>query len=198
MDDNNNGVWNPLEENNEPAFPPATIEENKPIEVTFETQKNESSQEYYVSGHTGSDDYRQAFDAGRIMDMQEFAKLPELKSITRNITAAAILCYISAAITGIAIFALGNFNGISFSPLNFIDVGILLACGLFLQLRRSFPAAIVILVYGAINVISVLVMTGKLGGWLVLLAGIFAVIYCYKLKKAYKEYLATGRVNPNA
>ena len=51
---------------------------------------------------------------------------------------------------------------------------------------QSRVASIILLVYAAINVIYLLIETGRLGGWWIAVVGIYAVIYTFKFQKAWK------------
>lgn len=61
------------------------------------------------------------------------------------------MCYISAGITAILGLAATNIAGVNFSPIVLVDAAIILALGLFIHLKQSFPAAIILLVYGLAN-----------------------------------------------
>ena len=96
-----------------------------------------------------------------------------------NITTASIMCYISAGLTMILGLIGGNY-------LVIVEVLLMAGLGLWLHLSKSTVAAWIITVYAAINTIFTLVTTGTPGGWLVLMAGIYAIIGCRKFNKAYK------------
>ena len=98
----------------------------------------------------------------------------------KNIMASAILCYVSAAIT--AVFAL------LFNPFMFLDVIIVLVLGLLIHLKQSRVCAVILLAYSLFNCIVSLLSTGQLSGWLIILAGAFAVYYTFQLEKAYREF----------
>ena len=122
------------------------------------------------------------------MSKKEFLQLEQNKSLRTGMLSSAIACYVCAALTaiiGIAGTQLANFQG---SPSMLIDAGFLLLCGLFIHLKQSFPGAVVLLVYGIINIIAMIILTGTAGGWLIALVGICAVYYTYKFNKAYKAF----------
>lgn len=114
---------------------------------------------------------------------KEFLKLPENKKIRKEINGAAIICYICAGITLLVSLATGSFSSI-------VDVVILVGLGLGIHLAKSKVCAIILTVYGAINMIIITAANGSLGGWLPLAAGIFALVYTIKLSKAWKAYNA--------
>lgn len=96
-----------------------------------------------------------------------------------NITTASIMCYISAGLT----LVLGL---VSMNIFALIDVLLVGGLGLWLHLSKSTVAAWLITAYAAFNTIFTLVTTGTPGGWLVLMAGIYAIIGCRKFNKAHK------------
>lgn len=119
----------------------------------------------------------------KVATKKEFLKLPENKKYRKEINGAAIICYICAGITLLASLATGSFSSI-------IDVIILLGLGLGIHLAQSKVCAIILTIYGAINMIIITAANGSLGGWLPLVAGIFALVYTIKLSKAWKAYNA--------
>lgn len=122
------------------------------------------------------------------MTKKDFLQLEQNKSLKTSLITSAILCYISAGITAIAGLASANVAGISFSPLMLIDAILILAIGLIIHLKQSFPASVVLLIYGVINIAAMVIMYHKLGGWLILVAGICAVYSTYKLNNEYKAF----------
>ncbi len=104
----------------------------------------------------------------------------------RNCIAAAIIGYVSAGAT--ALFACTGLLGMNVFSL--IDAAIALTLSLLIHMLRSRAAAILLLIYGAYNVIYSLVTTGSIGGWLIALAGVMAVIGAFACAKEWKAYLA--------
>ena len=115
------------------------------------------------------------------LSLRKFLKLPENNKIKSNINSAGIICYICAVLTLVVSLVGGG--------LNFVDPTILLILGLFIQIGCSVIASFILTAYGIFNVIYMIAVTGKLGGWLVPVAGVIAVIYTIKAKSAYKKYL---------
>lgn len=98
------------------------------------------------------------------------------------IKSAAIWGFACAAITFIVICLVqGNWYGL-------IDVAAVAVCSVFVLLMYSRVSAIIMLAYAAYNTVSSIVLYGQLGGWLLLLAGIFAVIATFGAAKQWKEY----------
>lgn len=116
----------------------------------------------------------------RNISKAEFYRSHASDKMCKNIRASAILCYVSAAIT--AIFA------IMFNPFMFLDVIIVLVLGLFIHLKQSRVCAVLLLAYSLFNCVVMLLSTGQFSGWLIILAGVFAVIYTFQLEKAYQEF----------
>ncbi|MCR4654462.1 MAG: hypothetical protein K5744_12390 [Eubacterium sp.] len=111
----------------------------------------------------------------------QFLDLPDEIKIKKNIRGSAIISFVCAAITFIFLL-------ITQSYWSLLDVAILVACGGFILKRASKIASIVLLVYGALNFFYTLLTMNTPGGWLIVLSGVYAVIYTWKLDKEYKEY----------
>lgn len=120
--------------------------------------------------------------APKAANKKEFLQLPENKKLRKNINTAGIICYICGGITLLFSLAVGNLFGI-------IDVLLLVGMGLGIHLKQSMACAIILTVYAAINFILSLT-SGSTAGWLVLLAGIFGIVYIANLNKAWKAYQA--------
>ena len=113
---------------------------------------------------------------------KEFLQLPENAKLKKELRTSAIICYICAGITLlVGLFAAEN-------PYVFIDVALLVGLGLGIHLKQSKACAIALVVYAVINTVIGLASTGRFSGWLILLAGVYAVIYTFKLDKAWKQY----------
>ena len=116
----------------------------------------------------------------RNISKSEFCRSYAPDKMRKNIRASAILCYITAAIT--AVFA------ILFNPFMFLDVIIVLVLGLLIHLKQSRVCAVLLLAYSLFNCVVMMMSTGQFSGWLVILAGVFAVIYTFQAEKAYQEF----------
>lgn len=129
---------------------------------------------------------QQAYQQAAPQTFEEFCKLPQFMKYVKNIRTCGILCFVFAVITLLAsvVFA-KNYAGIG-------DVLILVGLGVLLITKRSFAAAVALLVYAVISMVISLVTTGTPGGYLVVIAGILALSATLKLRKAWKEYQATG------
>ena len=117
----------------------------------------------------------------RALTKEEFMNLPENAKMKKEIKSAGILCYVFAAMTGVAALNAGNMNAI-------LDVLLLIGLGLGIQLKQSRVCAIILCLAGALTLVWSLAETGTPGGYLVLIAGIYAIINTFKLDKAWKAY----------
>ena len=103
-------------------------------------------------------------------------------AIKKEITTGCVIAYICAGITLLAAFVSG-LGAI-------VDVIIMVGLALGIHLKKSLVCSIILTVYGCFNVIMAIILTGKLGGWLILVGAIVALIACFRLDKEYKAYLA--------
>lgn len=119
------------------------------------------------------------------MTKKEFYKHPNLKKTTASIKSSAIILYVCGALSLVLGFIAGNM-------LVILDIAIVVGFGLGIQLAQSRVCALLILAYSIFNTISVYITTGAFGGYLILLAAIYAVIATFQFQKAWKEYQKTG------
>lgn len=123
------------------------------------------------------------------LSKKQFLKHANLKKCRTNINSSAIILYICAGIT-LAISILGGVYS------SIIDILILVGLGLGIQLAQSRVCAIIACVYAAFNVLYMLVSTGAPGGYLILIAAIYAIIATFGFQKSWKEYQQTGILPP--
>ncbi len=119
----------------------------------------------------------------------QFYKHPNVAPLRKQIRSCGIAMYILAGLNFVIMFGLAAL-GQGFWTI--IDVMLILALGLIIHLAQSRVASIILTVYGTINVIYMIITTGKFSGWLFLVVGICAIIYTFKFQKAWKEYQRTG------
>lgn len=113
---------------------------------------------------------------------KEFLKLEENKKLYTACRASAILCYICAGISVVLMcFILKNWFSI-------FEIVLIVGLGLGIHLKQSRVCAIILLIYSVINSIFLYIGYGRFGGWLVILAGIYAVIATFNANNAWKEY----------
>ena len=113
---------------------------------------------------------------------QEFLNLPENKKLKNSCRTAAIISYICAGVTLLVVVILSK------SYFSILDVGIMVGLGIGIQLKQSRVCAIILLVYAVINMIISIAVSGSLGGWLVLAAGIVGVLSTNNAEKQWKLY----------
>ena len=112
---------------------------------------------------------------------KEFMKLPENKKIRSELNGAAIITFVCAAINVILGVVTGNYGIV-------IDVAIMVGLGLGIMLFHSRACAVILLAYGLLNVVVGLVQNGTPSGYLIVIAGVLAVIYAFKAEKLWKQY----------
>ena len=100
----------------------------------------------------------------------------------RNIWGAAILAYICAALSLLLGVVLQNYSVM-------LDVLLIVGLTLGMQLAKNRVCAVLLLVYSCINTIIVTIGSGQISGWLLIVAGIFAVIGTFNLHKDYQNFL---------
>lgn len=118
---------------------------------------------------------------------KEFYKKYCSDKTKKNINAAAIALYFCAAVTFIV-----SFMALAFAadtPAAMLDAFIILGLSLGIHIGKSRVCAIIVLIYSIINCIYASVLTGRPGGYLILIAGIYATIYTFKARKEYKDYI---------
>ena len=128
-----------------------------------------------------------AYSAPLGLDKKTFLKKYSLGR--KECAAAAIAGYVTAGITTILSFI--NYG--DFSIYSLIDVAIVLTLCLLIHLLQSRIASVLLLVYALASMISMLVNSGVFGGWLVLAAGISAVVGSFQCVKEWKTYQARSQ-----
>ena len=119
----------------------------------------------------------------RAATKKEFLNLADNVKLKKNLRGAAIICYVCAALTLVAgLFIMDT------GMLVLLDVAILVILGLGIQLKQSKVCAVLLTLYAAASMIITYVQTGKLTGYLVLLAGIYALSSTFQLDKQWKAY----------
>ena len=107
------------------------------------------------------------------MTKKEFNECANIKSITKNITAAAIIA--------------GNIAGL-------VDVMIVVGLGLGIHLAKSRACAVIITAYSIFNFVYMILLTGVPGGWLIIVCGVYSIIYTFKYQNAWNKYQQTGQI----
>lgn len=134
----------------------------------------------------GAQPYGYGGYAPRAATKKEFLKLPANDKVRKEINTCAIICYICAGITALVGLLVMK------QPLILLDVALLVGLGLGIHLAQSRACAVVLLVYAVYSMVVGLIQNGQLSSYLVVIAGIFAVIYTFKAEKLWKEYQKGG------
>ena len=115
------------------------------------------------------------------MTRREFYKSSEMDSVRKSINGCAIAGYVVAALSLVAnLLLLDNPSGI-------IDTILIIILSILIQTIQSRVAAVILCVYGVINMAIITMYTGRFGGWWILVVGVFAAINTFKFHKAWKE-----------
>ena len=127
----------------------------------------------------------QGQQAGKKLTKKEFLDLPEMKNCKSNITSC-----------GIALYILGVLNIVVQIVMKMLPLdGIfMILFGLGVHLGKSRVCALLCAAFGAVNMIYIRVTTGRNGGWLILMAGIYAVTYTFRFHSAWNKYKKDGKL----
>ena len=123
--------------------------------------------------------------APRAATKKEFLLLPDNVQMKKQLRSSAIICYVCAALSLALAFITDNM-------ISLVDVVIVAALGLGIHFRQSRACAVALLAYAALGAILSLVSSGKMSGYLVVLAGIYAISATFKLEKEWKQYRGDG------
>ncbi len=135
---------------------------------------------------------RQKAAAGQLTK-KEFYKLSGVKNCRTSILSSAVVLYICGGATLLASVLLSDVLAASI-----IDGILLLLLGLWLQLGKSRVCAIITLVYGIFNLVIVMMQSGRLQGWWILAAGIWAVIHTFRFNSMWNKYRKEGIIPKDA
>mgnify|MGYP006977109087 CR=1 FL=1 len=134
---------------------------------------------------------------------KEFYKLPGMKSCRGNIRGCAIILYFCSGMTILAsvlmqvLTSSSVIDGFQISA-SIIDGVLLLALGLWLQFGKSRICAIITLCYGIFNMVMVAIANGQVQGWLIPLAGGWAIAYTFKFHSLWRKYEKSGELPDEA
>ena len=134
---------------------------------------------------------------------KEFYKLPGMKACRGNIRGCAIILYVCSGMTPLAsvlaqvLVTSSVLDGIELSA-SIIDGVLLLALGLWLQFGKSRICAILTLCYGIFNMVVIAMAKGQVQGWLIPLAGGWAIAYTFKFHNLWGKYKKTGKLPDEA
>ena len=129
------------------------------------------------------EDRQQAQYGGKDLTKKEFLKLPGMKTIKSNVNSAGIAFYVLGVLNIVIYAALGSFPW---------DGILLIVFGLGIHLGKSRVCAILSLIYGIFGVVVALLTTGNVTGYLIVVAGVYAVMYTFRFHKAWNDYQKNG------
>ena len=95
------------------------------------------------------------------------------------------MLYIGVGITLLAGLLVGISN-------IWLDIIIIFTMAVVLQLKKSRVCSIVLLLYALLNTIIFFIINGKAGGYLYIIAAIYAIPNTFKYQKAWENYKRTG------
>ena len=121
------------------------------------------------------------------MSKRKFCAQYASKQDRANINAAGIIAYLCAAISLVMGLLQQNYGVI-------LDVVLVVGLGLGVQLGKSRVCSILLLIYGCINTLVYLLSTGRLGGWWLILVGVYGIKATFHLHKEYQRFLADGSI----
>lgn len=125
------------------------------------------------------------------MTRMEFFKSEEMKKVQDNISTCAIIGRVFAIGSSVMSFMKSHDYSIIFTMLFFVTMFLLIY---FLQSR---VAAILLSLFSALSTAVMFMQTGKPGGILFVLFGIYGIIYTFKFQNAWNEYKKNAVVDSN-
>lgn len=175
----------PNASNEAPQAAPVSYQQPEPQQAQY-AQQPEPQQPQYAQQPLYAQQPQASYgsfdsNAPRATTKKEFLNLEENKKLRSTCNAAGIICYIAAGITFILVLVTGMWTSI-------LDVCILIGLGLGVHIAQNRACAVILLVYSIINTIYMLAAMGTFGGWLIILAGIFAVTSTFSVNKQWVLY----------
>lgn len=122
------------------------------------------------------------------MTKKEFFHHPDMKKQRTNINTSGICMYVFAGVTLLVNVILAS------NPQGLLDVLLLAVLGLGIQLGKSRVAAVLACIYSIFNMVYMLAATGKVSGYLIVLAAVYGTTATFQFQKAWKEYQASGKI----
>lgn len=123
-----------------------------------------------------------------VLSKKEFYTLYASPSLKREVEGSAVCLYVCGGLTFVFhLFAAPL--GFSSSGIPWLDLLLMVACGLGLQLGQSRACSVVVTVYSVLNTLFWLIDTGKFGGWWIIAIGIASIRATFALHKEYVLYL---------
>lgn len=146
----------------------------------YYNQSNQYSNPY--NEQPGNNPYSEVNEYGKELKKQrkEFFRSYICDTPRRLVIAAAVLYFVSAAITFITALLL--------NPLTILDAILLVTLGVLVLVLKSRVVASLGLAYSLINTIFQFIMLRVFGGWLIIIASILAVIGTFMLHSNWAKY----------
>lgn len=121
------------------------------------------------------------------MSFKEFYKFYCPSKIKKNINAAAIMLYCCSALNFLLFFVSAKI-GIS-GLVSVVDAVLVLGLALGVHIGKGRACAVIVLVYSILNCLYCLVTKGQLGGYVIIIAGVYATIFTFMARREYKEFI---------
>lgn len=163
----------PVQPDADPVYAPNNAPQSSFPQQSYVPQETVSQQGYGQSAYQGYEEPAK--------NIKEFAQRFCEKKDVNSIKVSYIILYVCAGIN--AVIGLINKN-----PYCLFDVFLLGGLGLWLQLTYSKVPAIIATAYGVFSMLFYLIAFHQLGGWLILAAGIGAVVTLIPFHKKYNLY----------
>ena len=126
------------------------------------------------------------------LSKKEFYALYASPSVKQEVEDSGIFLYVCAGGTFAFHLLFADLLGFSSSGIPWLDLLLMVGCGLGLQLRQSRACAVVVTVYSVLNSLLWLIDIGKPGGWWIIVLGIASIKATFALHKEYVRYLQEG------
>lgn len=163
--------------------------EGETVQTTMNDQSNMTYQQNSVQSEEDwmNRDEEPFVSAKELMSRKEFYRHAVMKRIRTNINTASIILYVCSVATFVLnVVLMNNVFGI-------VDVILVLGLALGIHIAKSRVCAGAMTIYSLINVIATAIGTGRLTGYLPVIAAIYALVETCNFHKAWKEYSSTGK-----
>lgn len=128
-----------------------------------------------------------------VLSKKEFYTLYTSPALKREVKGSAVCLHVCAGFTFLFhLFAAPL--GFSSSGIPWLDLLLMVGCGLGLQLGQSRACAVGVTVYSVFNTLFWLLDTGKFGGWWIIAIGVASIRTTFALHKEYVRYLRDGKL----
>ncbi len=133
-----------------------------------------------------------------LVSKKEFYTRYASPSLKRELKGSAVGLYVCAGITVVFHMLVSYWSsgpmGFVSNGIPWVDLVLMVGCALGLQFWKSRACAVVVMTYSVINTLILLLDTGKIGGWWIIVFGITALRATFSLHKEYVRYLRSGEL----